>query len=94
MKPDAGASLKDFIGHEVVIDTSSNYIFIGKLTEVTDYLLTLADVDVHDRSESTSTKEKYVMEAKKFGIKMNRKFVTVRTDAVVCISKLSDVIEY
>lgn len=87
-------SFRGFVGSEVVIDTDSTYVFIGKLTDVTDHTLTLADVDVHDRSESTSTKEKYVMEAKKFGIKKNRRQVTVRTDSVICVSRLEDVIEY
>ncbi len=90
----AAETFQPFVGVEVVIDTTSSYVFIGTLVEVTDHKLTLKDVDVHDRTESTSTKERYVMEAKKFGVKMNRRGATVRTETVVCISRLSDIIEY
>lgn len=87
-------AFRAFVGVEVVVDTTSSYVFIGKLVEVTPLAMTLGDVDVHDRSESPSTKERYVMEAKKFGIKTNRKSVTVRLETVLCVSKLDDVIEY
>jgi hypothetical protein len=83
-----------FVGVDVVVDTTSSYVFIGKLKEVTPLAMTIADVDVHDRAETSSTKERYIMEAKKFGIKSNRKSVTVRLETVLCISKLEDVIEY
>jgi len=87
-------AFRSFVGHEVVIDTHSSYIYIGMLVGVTDFTLDLRDVDVHDRSESTTTKEKYVMEARKYGVKKNRKGVTVRLDMVVSISNLEDIIEY
>lgn len=87
-------AFRGFLGSDVVVDTESNYVFIGTLAEVTELALTLRDVDVHDRSESPSTKERYVMEAKKFGIKVNRKSVTVRMESVLCVSRLEDVIEY
>ncbi|MCE9583286.1 MAG: hypothetical protein K8T20_12420 [Planctomycetes bacterium] len=83
-----------FVGADVVVDTTSSYVFIGRLKEVTTLAMTITDVDVHDRAESPSTKERYVMEAKKFGIKTNRKSVTVRLETVLCVSKLEDVIEY
>jgi len=83
-----------FVGVDVVVDTTSSYVFIGRLKEVTALAMTLSDVDVHDRGESSSTKERYIMEAKKFGIKSNRKSVTVRLETVLCVSKLEDVIEY
>jgi hypothetical protein len=83
-----------FVGVDVVVDTTSSYVFIGRLRELTPLAMTLADVDVHDRAESPSTKERYIMEAKKFGIKVNRKSVTVRLETVLCVSKLEDVIEY
>ena len=90
----AAEAFRAFVGVDVVVDTTSSYVFIGKLVEATELALTLADVDVHDRAESPSTKERYVMEAKKFGIKVNRKSVTIRVETVMCVSKLEDVIEY
>ena len=78
----------------VVVDTASYFMFIGKLVEVTERLLTLEDADVHDRRESPSSNEKYVMESKKYGVRINRKHVHIRFEEVVCISRLDDVIEY
>jgi len=90
----AADAWKPFVGHEVVVDTSTPYVFIGMLAEVSDHTMTLKDVDVHDGGESRSTKEQYVMEAKKSGIRMNRKAATVRVETVICVSKLADVVEY
>ena len=84
----------EFISENVVIDTSTNFVFIGKLTAVQDYFVVLETVDVHDCRESSSTREKYVMDVKKFGIKPNRKKVSVRKELIVSISKLDDIIEY
>ncbi len=78
----------------VVIDTASYFMFIGKLVEVSERFLTLEDADVHDRRESPSTNEKYVMESKKHGVRINRKHVHIRFEEVICISRLDDVIEY
>ncbi len=78
----------------VVVDTASYFMFIGKLVEVGERFLTLEDADVHDRRESPSSNEKYVLESKKYGVRMNRKRVHVRLEEVICISRLDDVIEY
>ena len=78
----------------IVVDTVSHFIFIGKLQEIGDYFMTLTDVDVHDRSESPSMNEKYIMESKKYGIRCNRRQVHVRLEEVISVSLLEDVIEY
>ncbi len=82
------------VGQEVVLDTKSSYIYIGKLTELDDHFLVLTDADVHDGRESHTTKELYIMDAKKYGIKKNRTQVMVRADEIVSISALAAVIEY
>ena len=78
----------------VVVDTNSNFLYIGKLEDVGDHFLILRDADVHDRRESPSMNEKYIMEAKKFGVRCNRNRVHIRIDQVISISLLDDVIEY
>jgi small nuclear ribonucleoprotein (snRNP)-like protein len=78
----------------VVVDTNSNFLYIGKLEDVGDHFLILQQADVHDRSESPSTNEKYIMEAKKLGVRCNRKRVHIRIEEVISISLLEDVIEY
>ncbi|MBI4613220.1 MAG: hypothetical protein HY720_06375 [Planctomycetes bacterium] len=87
-------SLAPFVGQNVVVDTATPLVYIGRLTEARGDVLLLADVDVHDRSESQTSKEVYVMEAKKLGIKANRRSVIVRSDVVVSISLLDEVIVY
>lgn len=86
--------LQDFIGQNIVIDTNSPYIYLGKLVEIDKWFITLEAVDVHDQKESSSTKEKYIMEAKKSGIKQNRKNVVVRQDQIISVSRLDDITEY
>jgi len=83
-----------WIGQIVVVDTTSTYVYLGTLTEVHDHFVTMKEVDAHDRSEGSSTKEKYIMEAKRFGVKANRKEVSVRKNVIVSLSRLDDVITY
>ena len=83
-----------FVGQIVVIDTSSSFVYIGTLTEVLDNFLVMRDVDAHDRSEGQATKERYVMETKRFGVKSNRREVAVRKSVIVSVSKLDDVVVY
>jgi small nuclear ribonucleoprotein (snRNP)-like protein len=78
----------------VVVDTNSNFLYIGKLEDVGDRFLILRDADVHDCRESPSMNEKYIMEAKKFGVRCNRKRVHIRLEEVISMSLLDDVIEY
>jgi small nuclear ribonucleoprotein (snRNP)-like protein len=88
---------KGILGHRdknVVVDTNSNFLYIGKLEDVGDHFLILREADVHDRRESPSMNEKYIMEAKKFGVRCNRKRVHIRIEEVISISLLEDVIEY
>ncbi len=83
-----------YLGKPVVLDTRSAYIYMGTLEKADEVWLELVDVDVHDSSEGHSTKEKYVMEARKFGVKSNRKRVSVRREFIVSLSLLEDVVEY
>lgn len=82
------------IGASVVIDTNSPYIYLGKLVAADNYFITLADVDVHDQKEGSSTKEQYINSARKTGIKINRKEVIIRKDMIVSFSRLDDVVAY
>ncbi|MCK5579150.1 MAG: hypothetical protein KAI63_06475 [Planctomycetes bacterium] len=84
----------DFIGQNVVVDTNSSYVYLGKLVDATEHSITLSDVDIHDHQESSSTKEQYIINTKKSGIKKNRQHVVVRTSFIVSLSNLNDVIEY
>jgi len=88
------AGLEAYIGSVVVLDTSTPLLYIGTLDRQKDGFLTLIDVDVQDSSQIRATKEVYILEARKYGVKKNRHRVEVRGEIVVSISKLDEVIEY
>ena len=91
---DHDPQLEILIGKNVVLDTSSPFVYIGKLAEVLKHYVRLEDVDVHDGQESVTSNEIYIIEASKHGIKKNRKQVFVRKDVLISLSCLEDVIEY
>ncbi len=82
------------IGQVVVVDTSSPFVYLGTLARVEDHFVVLKNVDAHDRNEGPSTKEQYVMDTRRFGIKPNRREVAVRKTLIVSLSRLDDVIVY
>ena len=84
----------ELIGEDVVIDTSSPIVYIGRLAAVEDTCLLLEDVDVHDINDTSTTKDIYILEARKFGVKKNRIRARLSLDQVVSLSKLDEVIEY
>jgi hypothetical protein len=100
-KVSAGKRLDDEVvgilrhcGQYVVVDTDSDYLYIGKLLGVSGSFIILGDVDVHDRRESSSMNEKYVLESKKYGVRSNRREVQIRLERMVSYSLLDDVIDY
>jgi len=82
------------VGHQVVVDTDSSYIYLGLLESAGIDFLTLTNVDVHDTSESNSTKEQYTHETFKLGSRFNRKLTYLRMARVLSISKLEDVLQF
>ena len=98
--PEQGSSARDgegwapLVGQVVVVDTNSTFVYLGKLDRVEEHFVVLKDVDAHDRSEGPSTKEQYVIDTKRFGVKPNRKEVSVRKAVVVSVSRLDDVVTY
>jgi len=89
--PTQPTGLEDYLGQQVVIDTLSTFIFIGTLARIDRVYLTLEDVDAHDTTDSASTKDHYIMEAHKIGVRTNRGGVKVRSAIVISVSLLKDV---
>lgn len=85
--------MEEFIGKQVVVDVESPFVYLGRLHALHDKTLVLKSADVHDMRDSTTTREVYVREAKVHGVQPNRKTVYIRTEKVVSISPLDDVIE-
>lgn len=88
------AEMLRFRGRSLVVDTDSDYIYIGKLVAATGLSVTLGEADVHDRRETSSNNEKYILESKKHGVRSNRKTVHLRLQRVVSYSLLEDVTDY
>ncbi len=87
-------NLENFIDKLSIIDTDSSYIYIGYIIGSDNEYIIMKDVDVHDIRTGSSTKEQYVITAKKIGIKPNRKKTYILKDKVISISLIEDVIEY
>ncbi len=90
----ARRGLGAFVGEQVVLDLRAPMVILGRLESAGPEGLVLADADVHDMGQSASTKERYVLEARKHGIRRNRAQVFVRAEEVVALSRLEDVVPY
>jgi hypothetical protein len=90
----ASEGWEPFVGKVVVVDTDSMFVYLGTLDRVEDQFVVLKDVDAHDRRESPSTKEQYIMDTKKFGVKPNRREVKVRKELIVSVSLLDDILGF
>ncbi len=89
--PQPPSSLEPYLGQQVVIDTRSSYVILGTLTAIGPDCLTLENVDVHDTSDASSTKDHYIMESHKLGIRTNRRAAKVRIAEIISVSLLRDV---
>jgi small nuclear ribonucleoprotein (snRNP)-like protein len=83
-----------YLGKAVVVDTDSSFLYIGTLKGMDDTFLRLQEADVHDSRETSTTKEQYAINARRNGVRPNRKEVAVRKKTVVSVSLLEDVILY
>lgn len=81
------------LGEAIVLDMASPYVILGTLSRVDHLFVRLTDADVHDLRDSKSTRELYVLEARRHGVRINRDVVAVRIAEIVSFSLLSDVTE-
>lgn len=85
-------SLQALIGRQVVIDVASPFVYLGKLLEIDHKYLILVDADVHDLRDTSTNRENYVVDSRRFGIRKNRERVLVNLGEVVSLSAMDDVI--
>jgi len=78
----------------VVVDTHGRFVYLGRLVEVTSHELVLADADVHDLQDGSSSRDIYILDTRRHGIRENRREVAIRLDDVLSVSRLDDVIKY
>lgn len=76
----------------VVLDLSSQFVYVGRLVELQGEFLVLAEADAHDLRDSATTREKYVLAARDHGVNVNRRWVWVSRSEVVGVSRLADVV--
>jgi hypothetical protein len=86
------STLEQLRGREIVIDVAPPFVYLGKLTGYDEKYLVLEQADVHDLRDSTTTREIYVVESRRLGIRTNRERVFVRIGEIVSMSALEDVI--
>ncbi len=80
-------------GQVVVIDLRSPYVCLGTLTGADNVFLELTDADLHDFRDSSATREIYVYDSVRLGIRRNRERVLVRQDEVVAIGRFDEIAE-
>ncbi|MGO9917568.1 MAG: hypothetical protein ACLQIB_23070 [Isosphaeraceae bacterium] len=69
----------------------SSYVCLGTLVGFDEHLLELVDADLHDFRDSPATREVYVYDSARLGIRRNRARVLVRQDDVVAITRFADI---
>jgi hypothetical protein len=84
--------LYSLVGEIVVLDLSSPYVIIGRLTSLQADYLVLDRVDCHDLRDSPTTREKYVLNCREHGARPNRNRTWVSRREVIAISRLDDVL--
>ena len=91
MRDEANDLLDSLLGEIVVADFRSSYVCFGTLERISEEFLELKDADLHDFRDSQATREVYVYDAMRLGIRRNRARVLIKRDEVVAIAKLSDI---
>lgn len=89
---DGGDWLGTYVGSVVVLDLAEPYLVIGRLERATPDVLVVADADLHDHRESNSSKEIYIIESRRFGVRANRSHVAIPRSQLVAISRLDEVV--
>lgn len=92
MASPACPKFEQLFGELVVLDLSSQFVYVGRLVELQGDFLVLAEADAHDLRDSATTREKYVLAARDHGVNVNRRWVWVSRREVVGISRLADVV--
>jgi hypothetical protein len=81
------------LGQVVVIDLRSPYVCLGTLVGADSEFLELHDADLHDFRDSAATREIYVYDSRRLGIRRNRQRVLLRRDEVVAIARFDEIVE-
>lgn len=75
----------------MVVDLAGPFLCLGRLEAVDPGFLTLTDADFHDLRDSNTTRESYVIDSRRVGIRRNRARVLVKLSEVVAVTKFEDI---
>jgi hypothetical protein len=81
------------IGQVVVVDLRSTYVCLGTLVGGDRDFLELADADLHDFRDSAASREVYIYDSARLGIRRNRARVLLRREEIVAVTRFADVSE-
>jgi hypothetical protein len=79
------------VGQVVVVDLVAPFVCLGTLVGYDVGFLELADADLHDFRDSTASREVYIYDSVRLGIRRNRTRVLVRRDEVVAVTRFVDI---
>lgn len=89
---DMSDPLKRMLNEPVVLDTDTPIVFIGTLVDITDRAFVLTDADMHDCRDGHANKERYLADANRDGVPVNRREVVVMRSVVISVSRLADIV--
>jgi hypothetical protein len=93
MEPDDSTLLATMVGQVVVLDLRSPFVCLGKLVGLDNLFFEVHDADLHDFRDNPATRDIYVYDSKRLGIRRNRARVFVRRDDVIAITRFADIAE-
>jgi hypothetical protein len=79
------------MGQVVVVDLNAPYVCLGTLVGHDGPFLELTDADLHDFRDSAASREVYIYDSARLGVRRNRARVYLRRDEVVAITRLADI---
>ncbi len=90
---DSSPALAELVGQVVVLDLRSSYVCLGTLAAIDPLFFAVVDADLHDFRDSAATREVYIHDSARLGIRRNRSRVLIRRDDVVAVTRFGDIAE-
>jgi hypothetical protein len=76
-----------------VVDLKSSYVCLGTLVGFDREFLEIRDADLHDFRDSKATREVYVYDSVRLGIRRNRARLLLRREEIVAMTRFEDISE-
>ena len=76
-----------------MVDLKSTFVCLGTLVSCDELFLEIKDADLHDFRDSSATREVYVYDSVRLGIRRNRTRVLIRLDDVMALARFADIAE-